>query len=417
MKRSLLCLLVLSLVGTTAMLSLLAQAGNPFFEIANGGADGDFTPLEDIVIDLSRAETAAWDAVTNVAGTGVYDAEKWAVVFKYSSVNIPSGVTVTFANHPSRAPVVWLVSGDVTIDGTVDLSGESYNGRLFPEPGPGGFRGGSSGNPGSAGFGPGGSLSFARSVPTSKSGGGYATPGGGDMPGPTYGNPEIVPLIGGSGGAGLGGVDVSGGAGGGALLIVAETITVNGVIVAEGGSTRQTSGAGSGGAIRLVARAIAGSGQLRAHGPLLTNEVNKGGDGRIRLESESPIGASLQTDPAASTGVPESPVAIWPSAARPTVRIVSIGGVAVPSDPRANLSHSADVEITDAESVDIVVETTGVEVDPDTVVEIRITPREGAVVNVVAGHTSGDFTLSTWTASGVTLSQTISAMQVLVDRP
>jgi hypothetical protein len=55
----------------------------------------------------------------------VYDADKWAVVFKYTSVNILGGKKLTFKNHATRAPVVWLVSGNVTISGTVDLSGGS----------------------------------------------------------------------------------------------------------------------------------------------------------------------------------------------------------------------------------------------------------------------------------------------------
>jgi hypothetical protein len=91
----------------------------------------------------------------------VYDSEKWAVVFKYSSVTIQGGATVTFRNHASRAPVVWLVNGDVTIDGTVSLDGQnSLWAPWLAEPGPGGSRGGSgSYAPGAteaAGFGPGG---------------------------------------------------------------------------------------------------------------------------------------------------------------------------------------------------------------------------------------------------------------------
>ncbi len=54
-----------------------------------------------------------------------------------------SGATVTFKNHASCAPVVWLVNGNVTIVGTVSLDGQQNQppGTLA-EPGPGGFRGG-----------------------------------------------------------------------------------------------------------------------------------------------------------------------------------------------------------------------------------------------------------------------------------
>jgi len=115
-----------------------------------------------VVIDLSQAVTESWDADNTAnAGSGIYDSNKWAVIFKYSSVTIEPGATLSFNNHASRAPVVWLVNGDVTIDGTLQLNGGV--GGMPPtlaEPGPGGFRGGMgyyAANVGaSAGFGPGG---------------------------------------------------------------------------------------------------------------------------------------------------------------------------------------------------------------------------------------------------------------------
>jgi hypothetical protein len=73
------------------------------------------------VIDLGQA-AGAWDAPS--AGKGIYDKDQWAVVFKYSQVAIPPGWQIGFCNHPSRAPVVRLVQGDVTIGGTLDLRGE-----------------------------------------------------------------------------------------------------------------------------------------------------------------------------------------------------------------------------------------------------------------------------------------------------
>ena len=75
-------------------------------------------------------------------GAGVYDPNQWAVVFKYSSVIVDGVYTVTFKNHPSHAPVVWLVSGDVTLAGEVNLDGQPWvYAPALAEPGPGGFRG------------------------------------------------------------------------------------------------------------------------------------------------------------------------------------------------------------------------------------------------------------------------------------
>ena len=76
------------------------------------GSDGVLNIIADTEIDLSQAVTGAWDLANGAnAGKGVYDAAKWAVVFKYSSVTVAAGKTLTFKNHASRAPVVWLVSG------------------------------------------------------------------------------------------------------------------------------------------------------------------------------------------------------------------------------------------------------------------------------------------------------------------
>ena len=120
--------------------------------VPSDGSDGAFAPTSDVEIDLSLAATGPWtqmstDPMNGLGGPGVYDDSVWAVVFKYSSVDVPAGVTVTFKNHDSRAPVVWLVQGDVTIAGSVVLSGEHANlpgsfEPMYAEPGPGGFRGG-----------------------------------------------------------------------------------------------------------------------------------------------------------------------------------------------------------------------------------------------------------------------------------
>jgi hypothetical protein len=64
-----------------------------------------------------------------------------------STNNQPASSKTPSHNHYSHAPVVWLVQGNVTINGIVSLSGNngtsSAPGEYTPtEPGPGGFRGG-----------------------------------------------------------------------------------------------------------------------------------------------------------------------------------------------------------------------------------------------------------------------------------
>src|ERR1035441_9659321 len=108
--------------------------------IPSDGSDGALVISSDTVIDLSQAVTGNWtNNNTANAGKGVYDPAKWAVVFKYSSVNIANGATLTFTNHPTHAPVVWLVANDVTINGTLSLDGQAigltYSDEAVPGPG------------------------------------------------------------------------------------------------------------------------------------------------------------------------------------------------------------------------------------------------------------------------------------------
>lgn len=222
------------------------------------------------VINLARAATKAWDTKPDIAGNGVYDPDKWAVVFKYSSVVIDEGCTVRFTNHPANPPVYWLVKGDVTINGILCLDGnrgQDYYDTGFAKcatPGPGGFAGGlgetyDSVNGlyyyGGGGYGPGGAVAsyYENAGYGTIIGGSYADFGSQSddefyrlaQKGHKYGEDSLLPLIGGSGGSGqnwrgnvgrVGGG--AGGAGGGAICIASEgTVHLgsNGRINARGG--------------------------------------------------------------------------------------------------------------------------------------------------------------------------------------
>ena len=393
------------------------------------GSDGAFTPAFDTEIDLSLSPVAAWNGANpdpNTPLTGVYDADKWAVVFRYTEVNIPPGVTVTFKNRDGRPPVVWLVSGDVTINGTLDLDGEDYHlpGDLgLAEPGPGGFRGGLGSGisaDSSAGFGPGGATKADDSLPA---GGSHATEGEfasgySSVSGPTYNNARVIPLIGGSGAAGqyyLGSNARGGGAGGGAILICSEdtiSISSTGSILARGGDSHQFGGgAGSGGGIRLVSDTIAGPGTLNAgggYGQML------GGAGRIRLEANS-IDPSITHDPPYTAGSPGATVTVWPEATAPTIRVTQLHTEPVPADPWASMAYPfADVSIAIAEPV--TVDLTANNMPLDWVVTVRVVPRNGADQSVSATFLSGDETESYWQAS-VVMPQGFSAVQARASAP
>ena len=367
------------------------------------GTDGALNITEDTVVDLSKATTGTWNQNNSAnAGNGVYDPDKWAVVFKYTSVNVVAGKKLTFKNHATRAPVVWLVSGNVTIAGTVDLSGESVSSRFHPEenplggkacePGPGGFRGGSGFRGGNiwpaAGMGPGGGRSRGDWW-SGSSGGGYGV----DAPayegwlagGKKYGNPSLVPLIGGSGAGGTKWnlYGMPGGAGGGAILVASsgKISFINGSrLIALGGNGGWNSGGGSGGGLRLVCDELVGEGNVSAAGGTADSASGSGGSGRIRLERVVNT-AVLNINPAPSTIdlVSGATALIWPPENSPEARIVAVNGIAPAADPKASFgAYSPDVALPLVSGVNVIVETLNVEKAASVIV--RATPRNGMVV-------------------------------------
>lgn len=378
---------------TTCCIGLLVGLSQASLIIPSDGSDGPFSPVADVEVDLSQAVTGLWDANNNAnAGLGIYDASKWAVVFKFTSVNIPEGVTVTFKNHPTHAPVVWLVSGSVSIEGTLNLDGQpgliGIDGIINPEPGPGGFRGGAAGPDGSgAGLGPGGGAVSRSGVYRS-----------------TYGNPQILPLIGGSSGGGQNNRTSGSGAGGAILIAAADTITIEGLITAHGGTAapEHAADAGSGGAIKLIADQVLGSGTL--------NALN---DGRTRIETPL-LATTLTSFPETVAVPPASPPTIWPPVNAPTVRIASIDGIAAPLDPQAPLQASADVVIQNNSPVPIIMETTNFPIEG--VVQLRVAQKFGPAILLTATYTSGDLNLAIWTVT-TTLSDGFNGLQARATSP
>ncbi len=337
--------------------------------------DGAFSPAVTAVVDRSLAaslcdcdageilnDPCRWDCPSPVAGRGVYDAQQWAVVFKHSTVDVPSGVTITFGMHPSGAPAVWLATRNVTISGTLNLDGEGFwtgnpvqNPPIIPyytRPGAGGFQGGQhstlgQSEPRSFGLGPGSSPTYTvgRDLGTGAS---YATVSTAcfreGSSGATYGNAGIVPLIGGSGGnssqtpgAASG---AAGGAGGGAMLIVSDTqvsLASSGVIRARGGDDSSagngsSGGPGSGGAIRLRSETVSlASGSLVSVIGGFTGScaVYGGSNGRVRVEANTITNLGTIEG---SQSFPGAPSVVFPTAP-PQLYVTSVCGQSAPTDP------------------------------------------------------------------------------------
>ena len=105
-----------------------------------------------------------YSAILPKGGTLLFDPTKFNPpldpagdnVFNFTTINIPANVTVRLSGRILRGPVYWLASGDVTINGTIDLNGENgvparpiLDGRTRAMPGAGGFSGGVGGEGGS----------------------------------------------------------------------------------------------------------------------------------------------------------------------------------------------------------------------------------------------------------------------------
>jgi hypothetical protein len=266
-----------------ALLAGIAQAQPQTFSSGSTGADGALTYAANL--GLVYFPPSGLAARTNN-------------IYNFTTITIGAGTTVRLSGWVFKGPVYWLASGDVTISGTLDLSGQPGHPSNNPslrapsEPGAGGYSGGVASTPvtgqnATAGSGPGGGLAagFEPSQPDSGQGGTFS--------GGTY----LQPLIGGSGGGGgcapgspnINNSCTGGGAGGGAILIASSTqITVTGLIDASGGAGPiNYGGAGSGGAVRLVANAITESninvGGAGCHGGC--DAKGNGGDGIARLEA------------------------------------------------------------------------------------------------------------------------------------
>ena len=147
----------------------------------SNGSDGAFNPTTNTVINMADHPTG---------------------IYHYTSVNIPTNVTVTFIPNANNTPVVWLVQSNVVINGVVDLSGKQYNENSGGAGGPGGWAGGNGGTIPSAGQGPGGGATGSNLPPGGGSFGSQGQNGfmnSGAPPGQVYGNNFLLPLMGGSG--------------------------------------------------------------------------------------------------------------------------------------------------------------------------------------------------------------------------
>lgn len=399
-----------------AVLTSPAVFAQSTFNSGSTGADGAFAPTTSQTI--------------TVPDSGMLN---------FTTVNIPSGVTITYLRNAKNTTLTILATGDVQIGGSIVLDGQPGATVGFGGfGGPGGLSGGTAGvdnSSGSIGDGPGagrGGLSRSDGACGTGGGGSYQTLGGagggffpfccfasgvGGAAGPKYGTRSLVPLIGGSGGGGGCGesaADGGGGGGGGGAILIASSGTISfgtpsapGSISARGGAgalvngffggSGGSGGGGSGGAIRLVANIITGVGQILVDGGQGGRgngaAGGTGGLGFVRMEAFNLTGFSAANSVPISAGLPSSAT----PANTPILQIVSVGGVAAPANPVGSFQGSPDVVLPANQPNPVIIVVNGSNIP------------SGTSVNVTSTSASGASTSGTATLSGTTASSTGSA--------
>jgi len=206
-------------------------------------------------VTLNLGSDGSYGAITLASGSGTTTLQIPADgIFNCTTISIASGTTLKFVNNALNTPVYLLASGDVLIEGTIDVSGTAANGVIGGVGGPGGFDGGNGGSPGIAngdGHGPEGGVDTGTT--TDRNGGA------------SYLKPLLVPIVGGSGGSGGDNRQTpsashgGGGSGGGAVVVASNTkieMACSGRIISLAGSRGSNGGLGARGAVRLIAPVI-----------------------------------------------------------------------------------------------------------------------------------------------------------------
>ncbi len=323
-------------------------------------------------------------------------------IFHYTTIDVPPAITVRFKRNSLNTPVRWLARGDVTIRGSVDVSGgfgaNSLDLGTVAPGGPGGFDGGrggirydqSSSFSGTPGQGPGGGKAGSN-IGEYGSDGDYAGSNG-------YGNPFIQPLEGGSGGGGGGSNNGSnggnGGGGGGAILIdSSRDISVTGAIYADGGDYQYSGasygGRGSGGAILLRADRISGGGKLEAVGATRGSP-----NGRIRLEAFF----RLFTGDVLPVSVNSNPIAGPELTQLPVLTVTRVANIIVPQPPGGN-QLAPDVVFNSTSPLNIVV--TAQNVPDGSPIRLRLTTKDGIVTSGPVFLTGGSASFNLTVPSGI----------------
>jgi len=317
-------------------------------------------------------------------------------IFNFTTVTINEGATLKFIRNAANTPVYMLATGDIILEGTIDIAGQGTTNSAGGQGGPGGYDGGNAvfeSIPAGHGEGPGGGSPGIHHDPwvnpdpdlsTLVGHGNYLGPKERAKSGDGYGNTLLMPLIGGSGGGGdtdPAEVDegLGGGGGGGAILIASNTrITgMGGVIDARGGGETYGGGMGSGGAIRLVSPVVEfAEGRGYTHFQVGRYDSVYAA-GRVRIDTLGLIRNSFNANPSPALSIGANLRVFPPN--NPSVRISRIGSQSIPVNPTTPTTFL--LPPGSPENIEIEVEAENF--NQQLAVKVVLTPENGARVEDV----------------------------------
>ena len=184
--------------------------------------------------------------------------------------------------------------------------------------------------------------------------------------------------------------------------------------MAKGGDGTITvvgSGGGSGGAVRLIANTISGDLLINAGGGFSGGgNGGSGGGGYVRIEAFDLTSLTIAPTPNTSPRITTATPGVVTPANLPSIRIVSVAGIAPPSKPSGSLQGGPDIILPSSQSNPVNVALSASNIPLGTTLQVTLTPENGARIATQSTALTGTLASSTATAS-ISLPDGISVIQ------
>jgi hypothetical protein len=169
----------------------------------------------------------------------------------------------------------------------------------------------------------------------------------------------------------------------------------------DGVSGSTSGGGGAGGAVRLIANSITGSVNINVGGGSVPGGFGGGGaPGRIRIESFSSTGFNPSVSPINKPLIISfaQPSSVTPANA-PQLTITSVAGQNAPAVPANSIHGAPDIVVPNAQPNPVAVALAAANIPLNTTIEVRLTPQNGAPTTVQSTPLAGTVANSTATAN------------------